>query len=272
MRTLLRFIQKYSTLLLFLLLETVAIILMVDGNDFQRSKIIGMNRQISGKMYEHVEGLSKYFHLKENNQALTYENARLRNLIDLMEKNQSLALVNFSNDSTGQYQYIPARVVRNSVYRQYNYMTINRGRKQGVFRDMGVISEQGLVGIVLETSRDYATVIPIINLDFRLSVKLQSNNYAGILKWQGESPANALLSEIPFHVELTEGDTIVTSGFSSIFPEGIAVGRIESYTLEKGNFYDIRVNLFTQFQQLHQVNVIRNYKKEEQQQLELNTR
>jgi len=272
MRTLLRFIQKYYTLLLFLLLETVAIFLMVEGNDFQRSWIFGINRQLSGRMYEKVEGLREFLHLKENNLVLTEENASLRNRIALLEKNQSLALVSFSNDSIGQYQYIPARVVRNNMYRQQNYLTLNRGRKQGVFRDMGVVSEQGIVGIVLESSRDYATVIPVINPDFRLSVKLQSNDYAGILKWQGDSPGHALLSEIPFHVELAEGDTIVTSGFSSIFPDNIPVGRIESYTLEKGNFYDIRVVLFTQFQQLHHVNVIRNFKRSEQLLLEQNTR
>ncbi len=133
---------------------------------------------------------------------------------------------------------------------------------------MGVISDQGLVGIVLESSANFATVIPIINRNFRLSAKIKSNNYSGILQWDGVSPRYAVLTEIPFHVILTEGDTILTSGFSSIFPEGIEVGRIESFSLEKGNFYDIRVELFTDFQRLFHVNVIRNYRQEEQLNLE----
>ncbi len=137
---------------------------------------------------------------------------------------------------------------------------------------MGVISEQGLVGIIMEASHNYSTVIPVIHRDFRLSVKLQSNNYAGILKWEGDSPRFAVLNEIPFHVNLFENDTIVTSGFSSIFPEGIQVGTIESFSLEKGNFYEIRVKLFTDFQSLFNVNIIRNFRQEEQRSLEELTR
>ncbi len=147
-------------------------------------------------------------------------------------------------------------------------MTLDKGENDGVFRDMGVISDEGVVGIVLETSDNYATVIPIINLDFRLSVKLKSSSYAGILQWNGKSPLFADLNEIPFHVELLEHDTIVTSGFSSIFPEGIEVGTIESFTLEQGNFYEISVRLSTDFQSLFHVNVIRNYQQEEQLNLE----
>ncbi len=129
---------------------------------------------------------------------------------------------------------------------------------------MGVISDRGLVGIVLESSANFSTVIPVINREFKLSVKIKSNNYAGILQWEGDSPLSAVLTEIPFHVDLAEGDTIVTSGFSSIFPEGIKVGTIESFSLDRGNFYDIRVSLFTDFQRLYHVNVIRNYRQEEQ--------
>jgi rod shape-determining protein MreC len=167
-----------------------------------------------------------------------------------------------------KFQFVPSRVVRNSVYKQYNYLTLDHGKEDGVFKDMGVISDRGVVGIVLESSDNFATVIPIINLDFRLSVKLKSNNYAGILQWDGKTPLFAVLNEIPFHVELTDGDTIVTSGFSSIFPEGIEVGTIESFSLEKGNFYEIEVRLSTDFQSLFHVNVIRNYQKEEQLNLE----
>jgi len=125
---------------------------------------------------------------------------------------------------------------------------------------------------VQESSESFSTVIPIINRDFRLSAKIRSNNYAGILSWDGGSPLQAALNEIPFHVELQEGDTIVSSGFSSIFPEGIAVGTIASFSLEQGNFYDISIQLFTDFQQLYHVKVIRNFRQEEQLNLENRTR
>jgi len=268
MRTLLRFIQKYSNLLLFLLLETVAVILIVRGNHYQHSRIIGLNRQVSGYLVSKVDGAREYLSLRQTNRLLVEENTDLRNRLDRMETLLDSSTVHRSVIPPHRYSFVSSRVLRNSVYKQYNYMTLDKGKEQGVFRDMGVISEEGVVGIVLESSRHFATVIPVINRDFRLSVKLKSSNYAGILQWEGGSPRFAELNEIPFHVELTKRDTVVTSGFSTIFPEGIRVGIIDSYSLEKGNFYEIRVRLSTDFQKLFHVNVIRNHRQEEQLELE----
>jgi len=264
MRTLLRFIQKYSDLLLFLFLEIIAIALIVQSSHYQRSKLIGLNRQITGFIYSRVDGAREYFSLKEVNQQLADENMELRNKLDLITSSLDTATVITELRGEQRYFFVPSRVVHKSIYKQYNFLTLDKGKKQGVFRDMGVISDRGLVGIVLESSANFSTVIPVINRDFKLSVKIKSNNYAGILQWEGESPLSAVLTEIPFHVDLAEGDTIVTSGFSSIFPEGIKVGAIESFSLDRGNFYDIRISLFTDFQRLYHVNVIRNYRQEEQ--------
>ncbi len=272
MRTLLRFIQKYSNLLLFLLLEAIAIAFMVEGSSFQKSKIVAANRQISGFLFNKVDGAREYFSLKEVNQQLVYENLEMRNRLARVAVLMDSATVINEIRNSYHFFYVPARIVHNSVFKQYNYITLDKGQKHGVFRDMGVISDQGLVGIVLESSQNYSTVVPVINRDFRLSVKLASNNYAGILQWDGMSPRKAILTEIPFHVNIEEGDTILTSGFSSIFPEGIIVGKVESYSLEKGNFYDIIVRLSTDFQSLFHVNVIRNYRQEEQLNLEDRTR
>jgi len=272
MRTLLRFIQKYSNFLLFLFLETVAIILMAQGSSYQRSRIVGLNRQISGTIYSRVDGSREYLSLRESNTLLVEENAELRNRLSLLEQRLDSSVVRTKFREPYHYHFVPGKVTRNSVYKQYNYLTLDKGKKEGVFKDMGVISDEGVVGIVLESSNNFATVIPLINLDFRLSVKLKSNNYAGILQWDGKSPLHANLNEIPFHVELRDRDTIVTSGFSSIFPEGIEVGTIESYSLEKGNFYEIRIRLSTDFQRLFHVNVIRNFRHEEQLNLEAKIR
>jgi rod shape-determining protein MreC len=268
MKTLLRFIQKYSNLLLFLLLEVIAITFMVQGNSYQRSKITAMNRQITGYVYDKFDGAREYFSLKELNQQLAEENMEMRNSLELISKRLDSAAV--SEELRGSYRYffLPSRVIHNSVYRQYNYLTLDKGKNDGVFRNMGVISDQGLVGIILESSAHFSTVLPVINRDFKLSARISSNNYAGILQWEGGSPRHAVLTEIPFHVELAIGDTILSSGFSSIFPEGVKVGVIESFQLETGNFYDIRVKLFTDFQRLYHVNVIRNYRQEEQLNLE----
>ena len=272
MRTLLRFIQKYSNLLLFLLLEIIAIAYIVQSSNFQRSKLVGLNRQVTGYLFSKVDGAREYFSLKEVNQHLAYENLELRNKLDQISNLMDSATVVSDFQNSIHYFYVPSRIVHNSISKQLNYITLDKGKKHGVFRDMGVISDQGLVGIVLESSHNFATVIPVINRDFRLSVKIKSNNYAGILQWEGVSPQQAILTEIPFHVKFLKGDTILTSGFSSIFPEGIMVGKVESFSLEKGNFYDIRVKLSTDFQSLFHVNVIRNYRQEEQLNLEDRTR
>ena len=215
-----------------------------------------------------MDGAREYFSLKEVNQQLANENLELRNRLNLISSKLDTALVTKELRGEQQYFFVPSRVVHNSIYDQYNYLTLDKGRKQGVFRNMGVISDGGLVGIVLESSANFATVIPVINRDFKLSAKIKSSNYAGILQWEGDSPRSAVLTEIPFHVNLALGDTILTSGFSSIFPEGIEVGIIETFSLDKGNFYDIKISLFTDFQRLYHVNVIRNYRQEEQLNLE----
>jgi rod shape-determining protein MreC len=272
MRTLLRFIQKYSNLMLFLLLEAIAVGLLVQSSSFQRSKLVGLNRQISGYLYSRVDGAREYLSLKLVNEKLALENLELRNRLARLSMLVDSSTVTSEYIEPYQYYYIPSRVVHNSVYRQYNYLTLDKGKKEGVFGNMGVISDQGLVGIVYESSNNFSTVIPIINRDFRLSVKIKSNDYAGILQWGGESPLYAMLTEIPFHVDISEGDTIVTSGFSAIFPEGIRVGEIESFSLEQGNFYDIRIRLYNDFQRLYLVNIIKNYRQEEQLNLENQTK
>jgi rod shape-determining protein MreC len=268
MRTLIRFIQKYSDLLLFLLLEIIAIALIVQNSHYQKSKLISLNREVTGYLYSKVDGAREYFSLKEVNQQLADENLELRNKLDMISSSLDTALVTSVLRGEQRYFFVPSRVVHNSIYGQYNFLTLDKGKKQGVFRDMGVISEGGLVGIILESSANFATVIPVINRDFMLSAKIKSSNYAGIIQWEGNSPQSAVLTEIPFHVKLAVGDTILTSGFSSIFPEGIEVGVIETFSLDKGNFYDIKVSLFTDYQNLYHVNVIRNYRQEEQLNLE----
>ncbi|HDR67682.1 MAG TPA: rod shape-determining protein MreC [Bacteroidaceae bacterium] len=268
MQKLLDLISKYSNFLLFILLEIAAIILMARGTYFQQSKILNLNREISGFFYSKTGNAREYLSLKQVNEDLVHENMELRNKLTALSQLIDTSDIEKKVQDNLTYFFVPARVVHNSIYKQYNFLTLNKGRKHGVSKDMGVISDLGLVGIVLESSNNFSTVIPVINRDFRLSAKIKSNDYAGIVVWEGDSPLFASLNEIPYHVSLSKGDTIVTSGFSAIFPEGIPVGVIESYSLEKGNFYDISIKLFTTFQNLFHVNVVRNFYQEEQKQLE----
>jgi rod shape-determining protein MreC len=268
MRSLLRLLKKYSYILVFLLLEVIAILLLSNHNHYQHSRILNTNREITGWIFDKVDGAREYLSLKETNEILVQENATLRN--KLASPGPSIAKLSPEEIQRLNY-YSPARIVHSSVYKQLNYLTINKGRKQGVTRDMAVISEQGIVGIVLESSPNFSTILPIINPDFRLSAKLQKNNFAGILQWDGNSPNQAILNEIPYHVDVQIGDSIVTSGFSAIFPEGLHVGTISDFSLQEGNFFEIRVLLGTDFSTLFYVNVIKNFLQEEQRELEEKT-
>ena len=142
---------------------------MIQSSSFQRSKLIGLNRQITGYIYSKVDGTREYLSLKEANELLVEENTGLRNRLDLISSRLDSATVESEVKGEHRYYFVKSRIVHNSSYKQFNYLTLDKGKKHGVFRDMGVVSDQGLVGIVLESSASFATVIPIINMDFRLS-------------------------------------------------------------------------------------------------------
>lgn len=265
MRTLLKLLDKYSYVLVFLILESFAIILLSNHNYYQHSRLLNTNREVTGYIFNKVDGAREYLSLRKTNEILVNENSNLRNRLS----NPALNKTDLSEAEIHRLvYYTPARIVHSTVHKQLNYLTINKGRKQGVMRDMAVISEEGIVGIVLESSPNFSTILPIINRDFRLSTKIRKNNFTGILLWDGDSPQQAVLNEIPYHADVQIGDTLVTSGFSVIFPEGLHVGTISDFTLQEGNFYNIHIQLGTNFNNLFYVNVIKNYLQEEQREIE----
>ena len=273
MRDLIRLILKNSFVLLFLLYEGIAFLLIFQYNPFQHSRFMGFSRNITADIYDKLEGVRSYLYLKEENEELLYENTRLRNRLSektdyFVIRKDSLGQDSVSVDKPSQFTYIPAKVINNSTNKQFNYITINKGTEQGVSKDMGVISEGGVVGIVSDASENFATVIPILNRNFRLSGKLAKNNYFGILEWRGRGTEYVNLREIPIHVDIQKGDTVVTSGYSAIFPGGILVGVIEEFKVKGGNFYEITVRLASDFQTLYYLNVIRNEYAEEINKLE----
>ncbi len=266
MNALLWLLKKYHYVLVFIFLEVLALLLLSNHNAYQQSVLVNANREISGRIYELFEGGREYLHLKENNEILVGENANLRNRIEQLT---ATCFDSMLIDSTiHPYHYTPARVVQSSFYKQFNYLTIDKGSKQGVSPDMAVISEEGTVGIVLASSSNFSTVIPVINRNFRLSAKTKKDNFTGILQWEGKDHRLAVLNEIPFHARPEPGDTIVTSGYSAIFPEGLFVGTIKNLELRDGNFYQINVELGTDYQRLFHVNIITNNLQEEQLKLE----
>ncbi|MFW5644361.1 MAG: rod shape-determining protein MreC [Bacteroidota bacterium] len=274
MRNLFRLILNNYFVLLFILLEGVSFLLIFQFNPYQKSLFVNLSRNVNGIIYSQIGDFRQYLYLKDENEQLLNENTDLRN--HLSEAREIVYIISpdsLLSDTLAikmefQYDFIPADVINNSVNKQYNYLTINRGSRVGVAKDMAVISHGAVVGVVAGVSRNFATVIPLLNRNFRVGSKLERNDYFGILEWEGLDPQYARLKEIPLHVEVHSGDTIVTSGYSAIFPPGYLVGVVESLKVDEGNFYDIKVRLAVDFRKLTHVNVIGNIFREEQQELE----
>jgi rod shape-determining protein MreC len=170
----------------------------------------------------------------------------------------------FDSDARTPFNFIAARVISNSVNKQFNYITINKGRIHGIQPDMGVVCGNGIVGVVVNASAHYATVLSLLHGKWATNAKLKKSNHAGILRWGGVDPRFAILDNIPYHVEVSVGDVIVTSGFSTFFPEGLKIGKVESITHDgANNFQQIRVELSTDFSSLYFVYVLKNHDRDE---------
>ncbi len=265
MRNLIRFILKYNFIILFIVFETIALLLVFQRNNYQQAFAFNLSRNIGGYVNSRIFSLRHYLELHETNRALLKENERLRNslLSSYKLKIPAAAEVEFDSAWVQQYNFISAKVIANSVNKQNNFMSIDKGRIHGVKPDMGVISGEGVVGIVAGVSDNFSTIIPVLNIDLRISSSLKNTGYFGSLYWDGKDPKTAIMEDIPHHVTLNPGDSVVTSGYSAIFPEGIMIGTVTDYDFEGGNFYTITVNLATDFRKLNYAYVIENRFREE---------
>jgi rod shape-determining protein MreC len=260
MRTLLRFIVRYQFVLIFLLLEGVSIWLLASNNFYQRAAFGNITRGISGNIYRRIESATKYLRLNDANEHLLRENivlrSRLAQLTVHLEEYSHLA-VDTSYDKG--FIFVPARIISNSVDKQHNYLMINVGRKHGVAEEMGVVSSDGVVGIVTAVSENYATVISLLNIDLKISARVKKNRYFGSLYWNGKDYRQVVLSEIPNHVLLTKGDTVVTSGFSSMFPADLLLGTVREVDKSLGNFLNVTIDLAEDFRKVDHVWVVKKY-------------
>jgi rod shape-determining protein MreC len=221
---------------------------------------------VSGFFNKNINDLASYFWLRTENKQLVNENLRLRKELSLLKLFQNLPN-NSSIDTSGayRYEYYPARVIKNTISRERNFITIDKGRRDGIEKDFGVISSNGVVGTVVATSERYSLVVSILNTSWGISGKIKKNNYYGSIKWEGFDYRYVNMYEIPNHLKISIGDTIVTSGYSAIFPEGIGVGTIS--TIDKNtsnNFFDMKLELLTDFKNLFQVYVVNNKNRKEQ--------
>ena len=201
--------------------------------------------------------------------SLAAENVALKNSIEQLVRKDNSLFISVS-DSVYKQQYIhtSSEVIENSVNRQKNFFTLNKGESQGVSVDMAVTSGGGVAGVIVACSKNYSVAMSLLNLDFKLSARIKSNGYFGSLNWDGRDYHQVILSEIPQHVSVNVGDTIETTGYSAIFPEGIMIGTVSDYEKIGGDFYRITVSLITDFRKLHYVDIIGNMKKTEQLELQ----
>lgn len=259
MRNLIRFIIRFQNFFLFLLLEGIAFILIFNNNPYQRSTFLNSGNVVSGFMFDQTKLVSEYFDLKKNNRELSIENAALKNLLFSTAKDTSDLY--YLSDSLPQRGYftIPSRVIKNSIHRRMNYITIDKGEIDGVKKEMGVYSSQGVVGIVRGTTKHYAVVTPILNTQLFISSKIGRSGYFGSLTWDGLDYRYAKLEAIEKHANLSKGDTILTSGYGAVFPEGVTVGYIRDFkTTDDDDFFDITVELAVDFKSLYYVEIIGN--------------
>jgi rod shape-determining protein MreC len=269
MRNLLNFLARYNNLILFLLFEGIAIYLVVTGNTYHNSRVIKGVRGMTRVAEEKITNTKNYLNLHEINTNLAMENVALKNSIERMIKKENQLFFSVS-DTIHQQQYIytTGEIVNNSINKQKNFFTLSKGKKQGINVDMAVVSPEGVAGIIVGSSDNFSIGMSLLNIDFRLSSKMKSNGYFGSLTWDGRDYRYAILNEIPQHVTVIVGDTVETTSYSAIFPEGIMVGIVSDFERTGGDFYKIRVSLATDFKKLNYVSIIGNKKKTEQQDLE----
>ncbi|MCK9303813.1 MAG: rod shape-determining protein MreC [Bacteroidales bacterium] len=259
--------------LTFLILEAVALMLMANDSIVQKIRIEGAVAYLGEKLYNFRSGITYYFSLREINDQLSKENTRLLNQLSYyrtLTENRDSAFVH-RDDSSGRaekgensdFYYIPAKIVGMSTNRLHNYLIINKGSKDGIKEDMGVISSEGVAGVIRSVSDNYAYVISLLNVSQAVSAKIVSSGAYGPLTWDGRSAQTAILSEIPQHIPVMTGDTVATSGLSTIFPPDIPLGRIRKSKIVMGSHHQIEVRLFQDFRTLHFVNVVVNRNKEE---------
>lgn len=272
MRNLFRLILTYHYIFLFLILEVFSLSLVVTYNNYQKAKFLTSSNGLTGYLYENFAGVFQVFDLKKANTELAEENAQLRTALQhyqLRDKNNALRnylternpLIEMTRDSLNKivYFFTTARVINNSINQRHNFLTLNKGRIQGVKPDMGVVSAGRVVGLVTNVSDNYSTVISLLNERWKLSAKIKRNDFFGSLSWNGRDYRKVQLNEIPYHVPVQNGDTVVTTGFSSSFPEGLEIGIVSDYSLGTGsNFYKIDVNLAVDFKSIVQVALVEN--------------
>lgn len=276
MQTILNFLIKHNHWFLFTLLEGISFVLIISFNNYQSAVMFTSANNVAGNIYSVITDIDSYFSLKSENTNLIEHNRIL--LEELEKRQQELCMLResslleehpFTRDNKDGFYYKTATIVNNTLNKVDNYITIDKGTNDGVHSEMGVFSDKGIVGIVYQSSANYSIVIPLLNAKSKVNCRVKGSNSFCALQWDGNDARYSYLVDLPRYTIFEKGDTVVTSGFSSIFPADIPVGRIHNLEeSEDGLFYRAKVELFVDFSAVSNVFVVGNDGKEEQKQLE----
>lgn len=265
MRNLLNFFLRYSSWFVFLFYALLSCYLLFTRNPYQHHVYLTSANAVASGIYEVTGNVTSYVGLRDINDDLQRRNAALEaEVVMLRTQNKHLRQDILQDslrslDSVGRFEFVIASVINNSVIRPYNYITIDKGTADGLAPEMGVMDQNGVVGVTNVVGKHHSRIISLLNPNFRLSCKLRGNSAFGSLVWDGRNPSEALLEELPKQVRFHKGDTIITSGYSAMFPEGIPVGTVIGSTRgEDDNFHTLRIRLLTDFTTLSTVKVISN--------------
>lgn len=263
MRNLINFLLKYNYWFLFILLEVASFVLLFRFNRYQQSAFFTSANMVAGTVYEISGGISSYFHLKSANSDLLDRNIvleqQIRNLERALKEHRmdSITINAIREIPQTDYKLFKAGVIKNSINLGDNYITLNKGYNEGIRPEMGVVDGNGIVGIVYETSPSYSLVISVLNSKSNISCKIVGSDYFGYLKWERGDSRYTYLKDLPRHAEFNLGDTVVTSGFSTVFPEGIIVGTVDDMSdSHDGLSYLLKIKLATDFGKISDVRVI----------------
>ena len=271
MQQILNFLIKHNHWFLFILLEGISFVLLFSFNNYQSASMFTSTNEVAGNIYSMISDVDGYFTLNDENQALLEHNKELIREIEALKEElatlkDSSAIAAFPD---GKFRFNTARAVNNSLNKLQNFITIDKGENDGIGSEMGVFNDKGVVGITYTSSENFTIVLPLLNGKSRLSCRVSGGNSYCTLQWDGDDTRYSYLVDLPRYGEFTQGDTVITSGFSSIFPEGLPVGSIESLEdSEDGLFYKAKVKLFVDFGNIDNLFVVGNDSKKEQEELE----
>jgi rod shape-determining protein MreC len=274
MQRLFSFIYEYRAFFTFLLLELLCVWMVIENNQYQSTKYFNTSNSVAASIISTSQNIREYFSLRDINQRLAEENAELRKKVD--QRNQMLYQLDLRpiKDAAiiNRFDFIAAKVINNTTNNYKNFITIDKGKRHGLQPGMAAISEAGVVGKVKSVSDHYAVLISLLNIDNQVSSKIKRTGHFGTVQWDGVDPRVIDLKYIPRHVELKVGDTVVTSGYNAVFPEGILVGVVKNVKLnEEAQFHTIKVGLAQDFGKLAFVEVVKSNLKQEKDSLELKT-